>query len=133
MLTTSINRLVPLDGTAESNVALPLARTLARQTGGSITLLQVVADPFTLSERIVFDKATDALTQVAHELSAGGIHVEVVVRRGEVVHELLQQSRIQAANLIVMRTHGRAGLERAVLGSTTQRVLSESGLPVLVL
>lgn len=125
--------LVPLDGTAESNVALPIARTLARQTGGSITLLQVVSDPFSLGERMVFDEATEALAQVAHELSAGGIHVEVVVRRGEVVHELLRQSRIQAADLIVMRTHGRAGLGRAVLGSTTQRVLSESGVPVLVL
>ena len=33
--------LVPLDGTAESNVALPLARTVARETGVPITLLRV--------------------------------------------------------------------------------------------
>ena len=33
--------VVPLDGTAESNAALPVARTLARATGSSVTLLRV--------------------------------------------------------------------------------------------
>jgi nucleotide-binding universal stress UspA family protein len=34
--------LVPIDGTAESNVALPLARTVARETGAAISLLRVL-------------------------------------------------------------------------------------------
>ena len=36
------NILVPLDGSAESNVALPAARTVARATGGALTLLRIV-------------------------------------------------------------------------------------------
>jgi nucleotide-binding universal stress UspA family protein len=86
-----------------------------------------------LAERAAFDQAAEALKRVADELASAGIQVDSVVRGGEVVDEILQQSREQAANLIVMRTHGRAGLGRAVLGSVTERVLAESRVPVLLL
>jgi nucleotide-binding universal stress UspA family protein len=125
--------LVPLDGTAESNVALPLARTIARQTSSQITLLRVLPEPYLLAERTAFDEAADALKRVADKLARGGVQVESIVRSGDVVDEILQQCREQAADLIVMRTHGRVGLGRAVLGSVTERVLAESGVPVLLL
>jgi nucleotide-binding universal stress UspA family protein len=125
--------LVPLDGTPQSNVALPLARTMARESDVPITLLRVVPEPYSLAERTTFDEVATSLKQIADELASGGVRVESVVRRGEVVDEILLQCREQAADLIVMRTHGRVGLGRAVLGSVTQRVLAESGVPVLLL
>ena len=125
--------LVPLDGTPQSNVALPLARTMARESDVPITLLRVVPEPSSLAERTTFDEVATSLKQIADELASGGVRVESVVRRGEVVDEILLQCREQAADLIVMRTHWRVGLGRAVLGSVTQRVLAESGVPVLLL
>jgi nucleotide-binding universal stress UspA family protein len=125
--------LVPIDGTAESNIALPLARTMARETGAPITLLRVVPQPYTLAGRTAFDETAEALKRIAEELASGGVEVESIVRRGEVVDEILQVCREQAADLIVMRTHGRAGVSRAVLGSVTQRVVAESGVPVVLL
>src|ERR1051326_5895255 len=121
--------LVPLDGTAESNVALPAARTLARQTGGTITLLRVVSKPYSSDERMVFEEVNSALKRIADDLASGDVHVEWLVRRGEVVNEILCQSREQPTDIIVMRTHGRAGLERAVLGRTTERALPEGTAP----
>jgi nucleotide-binding universal stress UspA family protein len=125
--------LVPLDSSAQSNAALPLSRTLARQTGAQVTLVRVVPPPYSLAERTVFDKTRLALERIADELSSSGIRVESIVRAGEVVDEILEQSRIQAADLIVMRTHGRVGLGRAVLGSVTERVLADSSVPVLLM
>jgi nucleotide-binding universal stress UspA family protein len=125
--------LVPLDGSAQSNVALPLSRTLARQTGAQITLLRVVPQPYLLTEREDFDETREALKRIADGLASSGIAVESVVRAGEIVDEILKQSRTQGADLIVMRTHGRVGLGRAVLGSVTERVLAESKVPVLLL
>jgi nucleotide-binding universal stress UspA family protein len=46
---------------------------------------------------------------------------------------ILEQRCAQRADLIITRTHARAGLGRAVLGSVTERVLSVSGVPVLLL
>jgi nucleotide-binding universal stress UspA family protein len=125
--------LVPLDGTAESNIALPLARTMARETGAPIALLRVVPQPAALAERTAFDETTEALKHIAAELASGGVEVEAIVRRGDVVDEILRACRELAADLVVMRTHGRAGVSRAVLGSVTQRVVAESGVPVVLL
>ena len=101
---------------------------MARETRVPITLLRVVPQPYTVAERTAFDETAEALKRIADELASGDVEVEALVRRGEVVEEILQACREQAADLIVMRTHGRVGLGRAVLGSVTQRVLAESGV-----
>src|SRR5581483_1824261 len=98
--------LVPLDGTAESNAALPLARTVARATGGSITLLRV------LSEDDGIAVATETLEHIAHELTQSGVQVSAVVHVGEAADEILQEVSEQRADLIIMRTHGRWGVGR---------------------
>jgi nucleotide-binding universal stress UspA family protein len=126
--------LVPLDGTAESSAALPLARSVARETGASITLLRVVQPTDLTSDREAFTEATATLQRIADEMAGADLHVESVVHVGaDIADEILQQSRAQGADLIIMRTHGRVGLGRAVLGSVTQRVLAESSVPVMLL
>jgi nucleotide-binding universal stress UspA family protein len=120
--------LVPLDGTPQSNAALPLARTMARTTGATITLLRVLPADSGATAAV-----NHALERVASELAEQGVQVNGVVRVGDVVQHILDQSRAQAADLIVMRTHGRVGLERAILGSVTQGVLAASRVPVLLM
>jgi nucleotide-binding universal stress UspA family protein len=127
------NLLVPLDGSPQSNVALPLARTLARDFGASVTLLRVVPWPAVDENNEATIAATDMLRRIAQELRGNGLMVQDVVRHGEVAEEILAQCRTQHADLILMRTHGRAGLERAVLGSVTQQVLKASSVPVMLL
>ena len=124
------NILVPLDGTAQSNVALPLARTMARATGGTVTLLRVVkaddaARPTT---------ASDELRRIASELTTDGLPVKAVVcDSDEIADAILEQIHQDATDLVIMRTHGRGGIERAVLGSVTQEVLAASKIPMLLL
>ena len=126
--------LVPVDGTAESNAALPLARTVARATGASITLLRVVRPADSTSDRVGLTSVTNELERIAAELSDADAPVESIVREGDdVAAEILRHSRAQGADLIVMRTHARVGLERAVLGSVTQRVLTDSGVPIMLM
>jgi nucleotide-binding universal stress UspA family protein len=122
--------LVPTDGTAESNAAFPVAHTLARATGASIAFMRVLQPADLNAAR----EASDTLKRISLELSGADVPVETVVREGDdVADEILQESRDRGADLIVMSTHGRVGIQRAVLGSVTQRVLAESGVPVMLL
>jgi nucleotide-binding universal stress UspA family protein len=76
VLTMFKSILVPLDGSAGSNSALPAARTFARATGAAITLIRVCDH----------DEVNDAqtnLTRVADELAASGVQVRAVVRHGD--------------------------------------------------
>jgi nucleotide-binding universal stress UspA family protein len=127
------NILIPLDGSPRANVALPLARTLARDLGASVTLLRVVDWPAVHENNEATVAASDKLRRIADELGASGLAVEALVRHGEAAEEILEQCRAQHADLILMRTHGRGGLERALLGSVTQQVLKGSHVPVMVL
>src|SRR5829696_55003 len=125
--------LVPLDGSAQAAVALPLARAVARQTGAAQRLLRVLpthADP----ENCQHDEARANLARIAVELAADGREVDTAVRTSD--HpgaEIVREAQRWPADLIVMATHGRKGVARALIGSVAQRVVSDSAVPVLLL
>jgi nucleotide-binding universal stress UspA family protein len=126
---TSSTILVPLDGSAQSNAALPLARTLARATGASVALLRVMPH----ADREATRDAASNLHAIARELAGSSISVDSRVRTGHAAAEILADIREHAPSLVVMRTHGRAGIERAVLGSVAERVLAHSAVPLVLM
>jgi nucleotide-binding universal stress UspA family protein len=74
------------------------------------------------------------LARIAAELAAGGAEVDSRVRTSD--HsgaEIVREAQRWPADLIVMATHGRSGMARALIGSVAQRVVSESPVPVLLL
>jgi nucleotide-binding universal stress UspA family protein len=121
--------LVPLDGSAESNAALPAARTIAHAFGAPVKLLRVLAT----EDRDISRAATQNLHRIADELANSGIQVDAAIRYGATADAILKESRSHPSPVIVMRTHGRVGLERAVLGSVTEQVLKDSGVPLVLL
>jgi nucleotide-binding universal stress UspA family protein len=123
--------LVPLDGSAESNVALPVARTVAHATGASIALLRVVPWPTLPGDRVLAGEATRTLDRIVHELQGADLKIDAHVCYGEAADEILNQLHAHAADLIVMRTHGRVGLERALLGSVAEHVLTAGVVPAI--
>ncbi len=126
--------LVPLDGSSRSAVALPLARTLAKATGGEIVLVRVIPDDLLGADPMVRAEAENSLAQIAKELAGAGVHVTTIVQAGaNPAADITATVRRQGADLVVMATHGRTGLRRAVLGSVAERVLAESPVPVALL
>src|SRR5712691_476196 len=93
--------LVPLDGTPQSNAALPLARTMARATGGAITLLRVLPESVLPDDGAAAESAKHQLERVGFELEDDGVHVDCVVRAGDIVGHILDESRAQAVEIIV--------------------------------
>jgi nucleotide-binding universal stress UspA family protein len=121
--------LVPLDGRDVGAVALTPALTVALATGASIRLLTVLHGPPAPAER---DAAETHLTYVAAGLIAKGAAADTTVRVGAPAEEIVAAAAEAGADLIVMATHGRAGLTRAFLGSVAERVLASSPVPVLL-
>jgi nucleotide-binding universal stress UspA family protein len=122
--------LVPLDGTAESNAALPAVRTIAQATGASVCLLQILESH---EAQAVANDTADKLKRVATELAGSGLRVESMVRPGQAADEIVQQVGEQGADLVVMRTRGQAGIQRAVMGSVAERLLSRTDVPIIML
>jgi nucleotide-binding universal stress UspA family protein len=120
--------LVPLDGSPLADRALPYAVALGRATGARLTLLHVTAT----SEA---EEAAAALDARAEQVRAGGVIVDArvyLIADGQVADAILRVAREDAADLIVMSTHGRSGIGRWIYGSVADRVLGLAQTPVLL-
>jgi nucleotide-binding universal stress UspA family protein len=126
--------MVPLDGSSQSAVALPLARTLAKVTGAAIVLLRMIPEQLLDADPVARTEAEDTLARIAKELSGAGVRVHTAVPAGgNPAAEIVAAVRREGADLVVMATHGRSGVARAVLGSVAERVVAESPVPVVLL
>lgn len=136
--------LVPLDGEPPSDVALDAVRQLAQASSRHIVLCHVVD---TLADAVVsaqgfIDPAgvienderegLQLLSQGRERLSGVNAQVDTVLAEGSPIEAILRVAAERGAELIVMGSHGRAGIARAILGSVTEGVLRKSPVPVLV-
>jgi nucleotide-binding universal stress UspA family protein len=120
--------LVPLDGSAQAAAALPLARTIAQATGGSITLLRVP-----LSHAVSdCQQATSYLEAAAEELRHANLSVHTFCRPGEPAREILAVARSQANDLIVMCSRALGPRSITTLTSVARFVLANSPAPLLL-
>jgi nucleotide-binding universal stress UspA family protein len=139
--------LVPLDGSAFAEAALPAALEIVG-AAGELVLCSVAAAPdhverdqqgrvrayLDQQEEAVRRETLDYLRQVEAELKQQrpDLHVTVDVRIGDPAPGIAMAEIACGADLVVMATHGRTGLRRAVLGSVAGAVLIMGSVPVLL-
>jgi nucleotide-binding universal stress UspA family protein len=142
---SSIRRiLVPLDGSELAEQALVPAQIVGAVFDAEIILFRVVDFPgyaaksqgagmYTSAvEDAMRETAEEYLAQTAGYLQAQGARVKWETRLGLATERILEAAQEQVADLIIMSTHGRSGLGRWVMGSESERVLSASQIPVLL-
>lgn len=137
-----IERLVlPLDFSDCSLDALEFGIQVARCFQASVTLLHVLEWAslrlyFTINELAEGDAAektiASALSQYADLIREQGLIVDTVLRGGGGPTDLiLETATEQHADLIVMGTHGRRGVKRALMGSVAEGTLRQAPCPVM--
>jgi len=126
--------LVPLDGSARAEKAIPVAARIARALGGSVILLRVATAPVdtgkysTTSEFVEeavdadLDEVTSYLQNIAGSGELAGIPTEVKTTIGAIAPTILSAAQSYHASLIVMCSHGYTGFQRWVLGSVADKV-----------
>jgi|SRR5579884_3367262 nucleotide-binding universal stress UspA family protein len=75
--------------------------------------------------------AESRLQEMVKHRSMNGLEAEMVVHKGFVPESILSYAQNLQADMIVMGTHGRRGLDRLVMGSVTESVLRKARCPVL--
>jgi nucleotide-binding universal stress UspA family protein len=79
------------------------------------------------------DAAQSVVQAVVQAGADKGVRVHALIRKNEVVADtILATANEQQCDLIVMASHGRRGIQKLLLGSETQHVLTHATLPVLV-
>lgn len=132
------NVLLPTDGSDAAAAAVPHAIELADRYGARLHVLYV-ADTTEYSTVTFEDDVVDPLTEqgeavvddVVEAAEERNIEAVGVVQQGGAYETILQYVDDQDVDVIVMGTHGRRGLDRALLGSVTERVVRTADVPVL--
>ncbi len=136
--------LVPLDGSAFAEQALPWAVSIAGRANAKLDLVRahlLYALDVPAYDWAPYDPAVDAdfrireqryLEHIAQHVRDEAIKVDYAVGDGTAAAAILAQAREMAANLIVMATHGNGPLSRAFLGSVADKLLRRSPVPILL-
>jgi nucleotide-binding universal stress UspA family protein len=141
--------LVPLDGTTAHEPALPMAVRLARGFGAELDLLLVIPTLSTLAPdqaqagrslpatmRAVLELTEQGgreyLDQASVRCRAAGARVTGEIVRGDPVPAIVAAAERADADLVVLASHGRRGLDALFRGSVAPRVTGRTGRPLLL-
>ena len=135
--------LVPIDFSKYSEEALKVAAQIARKNKSEIILLHLLELPHqggdTISNgssipEIMFYKnaAIGNLEDLMDADYLKGIYVSEATKFEKVPEGILEVSKTNQVDLIVMGSHGTSGFEELLIGSNTEKVVRSSDIPVLV-
>ncbi|WP_440007143.1 universal stress protein [Halomicrococcus sp. SG-WS-1] len=129
--------LVPLDDSEESDAVLDHALDLAEAADARVHLLSVVDEKMMardVTEDILFDRleaaAEDTVEAGVATAEERGIDADGEVVHGKPYREILAAA--EDADLVVIGTHGRRGVDKLLLGSVSEKVVRASPTPVLL-
>lgn len=135
--------VAPTDFSTCAEEAWAMAQRLAGASGAELVLVHVLIETPRFSEGLAAPKRlrevyATARTWVDRELDAwvskaraAGIEARAAVRVGVPHREIVDVATDERADLVVMGTHGRGGINRALLGSVADRVIRLAPCPVL--
>ena len=138
------NILVPTDLSPHADAALDYACELAGKLGATVHLLNVIGIPAlgvpelgvaltsSMIESLISDNE-QALTTLADRKRGVATIGQVLLKTGD-ARDMIDEAAIElGADLIVMGTHGRRGVSRALLGSVAETVVRTAPCPVLTI
>ena len=133
------NILYATDFSGHSNAALPYALSIARKYGSKVFAVHVVSlSPFPSSSPTIalqamtaqaVREAKEAMMKLEPQLEE--IRHKTLIRKGDISKELSRIVDDERINLIVLGTHGRAGISKVLMGSVAEEIFRQATCPVL--
>lgn len=123
--------------------AFDCAYALSKKCGAKLVLAHVICEPvdlrgfyvphisFDVLEKEIEDGAKKMMDSFCKERLSAEDDYETLVIPGLAYDEIIKQAKTLEADLIVMGTHGRSGLDHVLFGSTAEKVVRKSPIPVM--
>lgn len=135
--------LVAIDFSDSSDNAFQMARTLAKNFDAQLLVLHVINEPVDLRgfyvphisferlEQEIEEGAEKMMESFCHQHLADFDNYQKLIVSGLPYEQIITQAEENSADLIVLGTHGRTGLDHVLFGSTAEKVVRKSKIPVL--
>lgn len=135
--------LVAVDFSDSSDNAFQMALSMARKFEARVIILHVINEPVDLRgfyvPHISFEKLEEEIEEGAKKMMESFCRQNIVdydnyeslIMPGLPYEQIIEQATEKSADLIVLGTHGRTGLDHVLFGSTAEKVVRKSPIPVL--
>jgi nucleotide-binding universal stress UspA family protein len=135
------NIMLPVDGSHFSELALPLAVHLAKVSSARLHIVRVHVTAVPTAETVISDNydelvrdwERDALTAARGRAMDAGVQASTELLDGPIVEGLQRYIAATNIDLVVMTTHGRSGIRRAVMGSVAEQCVRNTEVPILLI
>lgn len=134
--------LLPLDGSAIAEQALPHAIALTERFQAELVILRsfeplaeklgMMSDAVKRAEDVTRGMAEKYLENITASVQERGIRVKSIIIEGRPHSEIVRYAETEQVDLIVISTHGQSGFSRWLLGSVADRVARGVSVPVLL-
>lgn len=136
--------LVPIDFSDYSKMALDYAVEFAKKFNSQLFLIYVIEPivypsdfglgqvPISSIDMEIQSRAEDEMQKLINEKVPKETKVSWIVRVGKPFIEIINEAKEKDCDLIIIATHGHTGIEHILFGSTAEKVVRKSPIPVLV-
>jgi len=135
---------IPVDFSEVSSVIAEWGKALAKRLGAKIVLINVIEDisAFNVAtdaktlqelEKTLLERAREYMQSFLSKHFSDFPQVKSVITKGKVVEKIIEVAKENKADLIIMGTHGRKGLDKIIFGSVAEGVVKYSPIPVLTI
>ena len=134
------NVLFATDFSKHSNQALPFVLSIARKYGSTISAVHIITSPLgeitpTIEMQAIGAQLLRDAEQSMKDLNVRlhGVSHETIIRKGDICEQLATIVDQKGIDLIVVGTHGRAGVSKILMGSVAVRIFRQATCPVLTI
>ena len=131
--------LVAIDGSESARKAFERSIYLAQKCNSKLDLVHVVSCELGGDSAIIFDlmdelksKAEKMLEECKIEASKNNVPIEVMIKQGDPAQIIIELSKNNSYDLIIMGTRGRNAFQELLLGSVSLKVMHHAICPVMV-
>ena len=124
--------LVPTDGSEYADRAVEVALGLARELGTRVVALHVLDEKLILPLEVLEEEGQHILEEVRRRGEEMEVPVDEIILFGNPRQDMAKITTKSGADLMIIGTHGRTGVEKLLLGSVAENALKTVKVPVML-
>jgi len=124
--------LVPTDGSEFAGRAEDIAISMASKYGARIVGVYVIDEKLIYPYDVLEDEGKSILKKLSEKAKEKGVVVDEILVFGDPRKDLLTITKRMNADIVVIGTHGKKGLEKLIIGSVAESILKAVEVPVLL-
>lgn len=124
--------MVPTDGSEYSKKAEDTALSLAKKLGSTVIAVHIIDDKLIYPYEVLEEEGTAILHEVQKKGKKMNVEVNEILIVGSPTHDMAKITEKAGADLVVLSTHGKTGLERFIMGSVAENAIKKIPVPVML-